>query len=196
MRNFKSIILSLAFLALLLPSFAGTFKAGDKAEALINNTWLEVKILRAVAGKTGLYEVQSVSTTGKTTSVFATYEVKEENLRGFKQTNAVANTAITLAAVNETAALRLGKYNIYSGIPVMYIGNFELKEGGNYIVALVSDDANYATGTYVYHADTNTIEWKTGFFWQKKWEGKIISQPGGFSRIQFNRATYGDSNDR
>ncbi len=87
------------------------------------------------------------------------------------------------------ATLKLGGYNIFSGIPSMYIGHFELKEGGNYIVALSSDDNSYATGTYTFNAATSTIEWKTGFFWQKKWGGKLISD----SHIEFNKSTYGDS---
>ena len=90
--------------------------------------------------------------------------------------------------------LRLGKYNIYSGIPTMYIGKFELKAGGQYIVALSSDEDSYATGTYLYNSATSTIEWKTGFFWQKKWGGKITSSgSSGNIRIQFNRVTYGDA---
>ena len=90
--------------------------------------------------------------------------------------------------------LRLGKYNIYSGIPTMYIGKFELKAGGQYIVALSSDEDSYATGTYLYNSATSTIEWKTGFFWQKKWGGKITnSASSGNIRIQFNRVTYGDA---
>jgi len=90
--------------------------------------------------------------------------------------------------------LRLGKYNIYSGIPSMYIGRFELKPGGQYIVALSSDEDSYATGTYQYNPATNTIEWKTGFFWQKKWGGKITNlASSGNIRIQFSRVTYGDS---
>ena len=40
----------------------------------------------------------------------------------------------------------------------------------------------------------SNIEWKTGFFWQKKWGGKITnSGSSGNIRIQFNRVTYGDA---
>ncbi len=93
----------------------------------------------------------------------------------------------------ETGKLKLGVYKIYSGIPSMYIGHFELKQGGNYIVALSSDENGYATGTYTYHPDTNTIEWKTGFFWQKKWGGKLTNPSANTTHIEFNRATFADS---
>ena len=93
------------------------------------------------------------------------------------------------------AAGILGKYTIYAGIPAMYIGKFELKEGGNYIVALSSDEDSYGTGTYIYHEGENTIEWKTGFFWQKKWEGKIVNTSGNTIKIIFNKSTFGEKED-
>jgi hypothetical protein len=108
-----------------------------------------------------------------------------------------STTVSMLVPINQrlVAASVLGKYTIYSGIPAMYIGKFELKEGGNYIVALSSDEDSYGTGTYIYHENDNTIEWKTGFFWQKKWEGKLVNSSGGNIKIVFNKVTFGEKDD-
>ena len=38
--------------------FSQAYKAGDKAEAFINNAWREVKIVKAISGKNNMYEVQ------------------------------------------------------------------------------------------------------------------------------------------
>jgi hypothetical protein len=116
--------------------------------------------------------------------------------RALKAGDQKNNTATIVADTSATGKLRLGKYNIYSGIPSMYIGHFELKEGGKYIVALSSDEDSYATGTFTYDAATNIIQWKTGFFWQKKWGGKITNTSGNATRILFDKVTYGDSNSQ
>jgi hypothetical protein len=60
---------------------------------------------------------------------------------------------------------------------------------------LSSDEDSYGTGTYIYHESDNTIEWKTGFFWQKKWGGKIVNSSGGNYRITFNKATFGEKDE-
>ena len=100
-----------------------------------------------------------------------------------------ALAAIHADTTKPAAIQHTGKYKLYAGIPSMYIGHFELKGDGTYLVALSSDEESYATGTYVYHPDTNAFEWKTGFFWQKKWGGKITGT-GNNTRIEFNRNTY------
>jgi hypothetical protein len=174
MRNLKYFITFLACVTLVITTFSQSYKPGDKTAALINSEWKDVTVLKQVTANPVVYEVQAITATGKNTSVIATYQVNEENMRMVNKSGAAISV--------------LGKYNIYSGVQHIYIGRFELFEGGNYKVALSSDEDSYATGTYAYDAATNTIEWKTGFFWQKKWEGKII----GKSRIQFSKGTYAD----
>ena len=97
---------------------------------------------------------------------------------------------------NHFASLKLGKYLLFSGIPSMTIGRFEIKEGGHYMVALSSDEDSYASGTYIYHANDNTIEWKTGFFWQKRYQGKIVNSAAGNYRIEFDKVTFGEKDDK
>lgn len=188
MRNLKYTTLVSILILIASATFAQTYKSGDKAEALINNTWQDVTILKLVSGKTNVYDVKSITATGKATSVIATYQVKEENLRGYQKAVTAASEVVT-PIVKELASPVIGKYKIYSGIQNIYIGQFEIIDNINYKVALASDEDSYATGTYTYDAASNTITWKTGFFWQKKWEGKIAGK-----RIQFSRQTYGDPN--
>ncbi|MES2374119.1 MAG: hypothetical protein V4557_16200 [Bacteroidota bacterium] len=103
------------------------------------------------------------------------------------------NTNTVTAANTETAELHLGRYELYSGIPSIYLGHFILLANGKYKVAFNTDEENYdERGAYVYHSDTNTIEWKAGMFRSNNWGGKIVKTEKGF-RIQFNKATYGDS---
>ena len=61
----KYIMLSVVFTMLFSAAFSQAFKAGDKAEALVNNAWKEVTVLKLVSGKKDLYEVQAITATGK-----------------------------------------------------------------------------------------------------------------------------------
>lgn len=97
------------------------------------------------------------------------------------------------APVAENSNLRLGRYELYSGIPAMYLGHFILLANGKYKVAFSTDEDNYdERGSYTFHNDTNTIEWQTGMFMNNNWGGKLVKTEKGF-RIQLNKATYGDS---
>lgn len=99
----------------------------------------------------------------------------------------------TSTTVTETGDLHLGRYELYSGIPSIYLGHFILLPNGKYKVAFNTDEENYdERGTYVFHKDTDTIEWQAGMFHSNSWGGKIVKTEKGF-RIQFNKATYGDS---
>ena len=103
------------------------------------------------------------------------------------------NTNTVTTTITETTDFHLGRYELYSGIPAMYLGHFILLSNGKYKVAFNTDEENYdERGVYVYHKDTNTIEWQAGMFHSNNWGGKIIKTEKGF-RIQFNKATYGDS---
>jgi hypothetical protein len=108
-------------------------------------------------------------------------------------TVAQPNTNTITASIAETPDLHLGRYELYSGIPSIYLGHFILLPNGKYKVAFNTDEDNYdERGTYVFHSDTNTIEWQAGMFYSNNWGGKIVKTEKGF-RIQFNKATYGDS---
>jgi len=75
----------------------------------------------------------------------------------------------------------------------MYIGHIVLLAGGRYKVAFSTDEDNYEIGSYVFHQDTDTIEWLTGMFKHNNWGGKLVNRSGVY-RIGFNKVTYADSN--
>ncbi|MEO7529948.1 MAG: hypothetical protein ABIS69_01010 [Sediminibacterium sp.] len=104
------------------------------------------------------------------------------------------NSANAFAAiVVDNSNLHLGRYELYSGIPSMYLGHFILLNNGKYKLAFNTDEENYDdTGTYTFHNDTNTLEWISGMFKNNSWGGKFEKTEKGF-HIQFNKATYGDS---
>lgn len=119
---------------------------------------------------------------------------KTTELRTVQATVTQLNTNNTvIATITETGDLHLGRYELYSGIPSIYLGHFILLPNGKYKVAFSTDEENYdERGTYVFHKETNTIEWQAGMFQSNNWGGKIVKTEKGF-RIQFNKATYGDS---
>lgn len=119
---------------------------------------------------------------------------------GFAQVKKTAAKVNTPVAVNKTTAPapveqtgpHLGNYELYSGIPTMYIGHFILLGNGKYKVAFDTDPENYdETGIYSFHADTNTIEWISGMFKNNNWGGKFVKKDNGY-RIEFNKASYGE----
>jgi hypothetical protein len=48
------------------------------------------------------------------------------------------------------------------------------------------------SGSYVFHADTQTIEWLGGMFKSNNWGGKLVKKENGF-KIEFNKSTFGES---
>lgn len=105
----------------------------------------------------------------------------------------VRDAAKTMEQAEPANELHLGRYELYSGIPSMYIGHFILLANGKYKIAFDTDENNYdESGKYIYHKETNTIEWVSGMFRNNNWGGKITKTAKGF-HIQFNKATYGDS---
>lgn len=175
--------------------FSQTWKAGDKAEALINNAWKEVKILKAVAGKTGIYEVEAVGVANRQETSKIAIRVSRGNMRAVKSTT--STVAVETAVKTETTKTvdpHLGKYDLYSGIPAMYIGHLVLLTGGKYKVALSTDEANYEFGNYTFDASTNTIEWLNGLFKNNNWKGKLINTSGNNFRIEFGKVTYAETN--
>ena len=171
---------------------AQNYKVGDRLEARIGNEWKEVSIVKLVTGQPGVFEVRAANTNSNTA-----LRVSKANLREMKTNLVAAPTVIpATSAASPNAAeanLHLGRYELYSGIPTMYIGHIILLSGGKYKVAFSTDEDNYEIGSYAYHADTNTIEWITGMFKHNNWGGKMVSRNGGY-RIEFNKASYADSN--
>jgi hypothetical protein len=118
---------------------------------------------------------------------------KTEPLKVVQATVTQLNPNSVTATTPEPADLHLGRYELYSGIPSIYLGHFVLLPNRKYKVAFNTDEENYdERGTYVFHKETNTIEWQAGMFYSNTWAGKIVKTEKGF-RIQFNKATYGDS---
>lgn len=106
----------------------------------------------------------------------------------------VNNAETTTTQPVPPAELHLGRYELFSGIPSMYIGHFILLADGKYKVAFDTDENNYdVSGRYTYNKQTGTIEWISGMFKNNNWGGKLTKTAKGF-HIQFNKATYGESN--
>lgn len=84
----------------------------------------------------------------------------------------------------------VGRYGIYTGIPKTYIGHFILHEDGTYVVALSSAEEKYASGTYIYHANTKSIEWTGGLFFTNNWKGTCEMSKEGKQKINLNSQTY------
>ena len=184
MRNYKYLVCFSIFAVCMQTGLSQTYKAGDKLEAFINNAWKEVKIVKAVAGKNNMYEVQ-VNYRGAKKNNF---QVNKNNLRMIKQAG-VTNTPLL---AKQESTLHLGKYDLYSGIPAMYLGHLLLLREGKYKVAFSTDENNYETGTYLFHAESNTIEWLSGMFRNNRWGGKF-NKSGNAFRIEFNKVTYAES---
>ena len=114
--------------------------------------------------------------------------------QGFSQaTKTAAKTAAAklAAQVVKEAGPHLGMYELYSGTPTIYLGHLVLMADGKYKLAFSTDEENYEIGKYVYHPETNTIEWLSGMFRRKEWDGKIINK-GSSSRIEFAKTTYAE----
>lgn len=172
---------------------AQTFKAGDKAEAFINHQWKQVLIRKPIAGKQIAYEVQLLTGAKVPSTVKNIIRVSADQLRA--QAPAVTNaTAAVVTAKTTASSLHLGRYELYSGLPSMYLGHFILLADGRYRVAFDNDEGNYdETGTYLFHEDTQTIEWLGGMFKSNNWGGRFIRKEGNTYRIAFNKVTFADS---
>jgi hypothetical protein len=176
--------------------FSQALKSGEKAEAFINNVWKEVKILKPVAGKPNMYEVETIGVvnTNRQGISKATLQVSSVNLRTVKTTAVATTASAATAEIPKTVDPHLGKYDLYSGIPSMYIGHLVLLTGGKYKVALSTDETNYEFGNYTFDVSTNTIEWQNGLFKNNNWKGKLINTSGNNFRIEFGKVTYAESN--
>lgn len=172
---------------------AQTFKAGDKVEALIGNTWKPVSVIKALAGKSHAYEVRVNRTINGKTMV-TTVVLDKSKLR-FPQNTTINNPVIAVAKP-VSSNLHLGRYELYSGIPSMYLGHLILLADGRYKVAFDSEEDNYdESGRYTFNENTNTIEWLSGMFKNNNWGGKLVKKESAGYRIEFNKAAFADSSN-
>lgn len=116
--------------------------------------------------------------------------------QGFSQATKSAAKAIiskvAAPAVKETF-LHLGRYDLFSGIPTVYLGHLVLLADGKYKLAFGTDEENYENGKYIFHPETDTIEWLSGMFKRKDWDGKLTNKGTSF-RIEFAKNTYAETN--
>jgi hypothetical protein len=116
--------------------------------------------------------------------------IAQATKQGKTQTENKTQTQVP-AVQQKTPALQLGRYELYSGIPSMYLGHFVLLDNGKYKVAFDTDEDNYdVSGSYIFHADTQTIEWIGGMFKSNNWGGKLFKKESGY-KIEFNKSTFG-----
>jgi hypothetical protein len=189
MRKGQHLAVCIAFLLSMQAGFSQAFKSGDKVEALINNEWQQVQVLRAVPGKNNTFEVLSVVIKDNR-STAKTIQVAQENIRTVKL-NVASNNA--QGATAEEIKLFLGRYDLYSGIPTVYLGHILVQADGIYKVAFSADGTDYETGKYAFHPETGNIEWLSGLFKNKDWTGKLTKKSGG-ARIEFNKSTFAEKN--
>ena len=178
-------------------AFSQTIKVGDKFETLIKNVWTEVKVTRVIPGTGGnspIYMVETLGTKDRQGVAKNSLQVGQSKLRTIKVTGAGTPVTTSTTEPPKTVDPHLGKYELYSGIPSMYIGHLVLLTGGKYKVALSTDEANYEFGNYSFDASTNTIEWQNGLFKNNNWKGKLVNTSGNNFRIEFNKVTFADSN--
>lgn len=178
----STILAGISFLLLLqITAAAQNYKAGDKLEAFINNGWKEVEVVKPVPGKNGVYEVKETANK----NAAAAHTIGRDQLRLRKRVQA------TTAIVSQ---LHLGRYEIYAGVPSIYLGHMILQENGRYKVAFDSDADNYdEMGRYEYHPETHTLEWKFGVFRNNNWGGKLIKLDEKTWKIEFTPTTYAES---
>lgn len=165
------------------------YKTGDQLEAKIGELWKPVTVVKVIPGKTYTYTVQALQSQRGPAKEIVT--VSAGQLRKIQVTGTVQQTVVLKQAV--VSSLHLGRYEFYSGIPSMYLGHLILLPDGKYKVAFDTDENNYdESGRYIFHEDTQTIEWTAGMFRNNNWGGKFIKTDNGF-RIEFNKAGYAES---
>lgn len=103
-------------------------------------------------------------------------------------------TATSTQRTDETMAAKgvTGRYDLYSGIPTVYLGTLVMMDGGKYKVSFSTDENDFESGTYAYHAGSTSIEWLSGLFKRKEWGGKLIKKEAGY-RIELNKSTFAEN---
>ena len=167
----------------------GKYKTGDQLEARIGQLWKPVTVVKVIPGKTYTYTVQAMQAQRGAAKEIIT--VTAGQLRKIEVTGTIQQGVVVKQAI--TSNLHLGRYEFYSGIPSMYIGHLILLPDGKYKVAFNTDETNYdESGRYIFHEDTQTIEWTAGMFRNNNWGGTYVKTENGF-RIEFNKAGYAES---
>jgi hypothetical protein len=102
--------------------------------------------------------------------------------------------SISSQRANDAPSLKglTGRYDLYSGIPTVYLGTLVMMEGGKYKVSFSTDENDFESGTYAYHAESTSIEWMSGLFKRKEWSGKLIKKEAGY-RIELNKSTFAEN---
>lgn len=192
MKKYAFILGFIICLLAQLTASAQTYKAGDNIEVFINNTWKKATVVKPIPGKQGVYEIKETVSGNRGASLIRT--VTSDKLRMPKQASAVSTAAVnTMTVENKTNGLRLGRYELYAGVPSIYLGHMILQENGKYKVAFNTDEDNYdEMGRYVFHAETNTIEWQFGIFRNNNWGGKVVTKENGSIRIEFTPTSYAE----
>lgn len=115
-------------------------------------------------------------------------------VRGKQQVQQTKAAASSGQQSNETPLLKglTGRYDLYSGIPTVYLGTLVMMEGGKYKVAFSTDENDFETGTYAYRSETSGIEWLSGLCKRKEWSGKLIKKEAGY-RIELNKSTFAEN---
>ncbi len=92
-----------------------------------------------------------------------------------------------------TTEPRLGRYNIYAygaGTNRLFLGHFELLQGGKYRVSRRLEGAYYGEGTYSFNSQTSTVEWLSGPYKEEGWGGAFtVEREGKTHRIELKKRT-------
>ena len=190
MKN--SIVLIYLSMFFMQPVFSQNFKTGDKAEALINNSWKPVTIVKIPVNNNTIYQVKVVNTQTSQNAIGNIISISKDKLRIPKPP--VVTSPVIVKYPVLPSNLHLGRYELYSGIPTMYLGHILLMADGQYKTAFSTDEDNYEIGTYGFNNETSSIEWITGVFKNNNWGGKLVKRSANNYRIEFNKATFADSN--
>lgn len=91
-----------------------------------------------------------------------------------------------------TQGPRVGKYGIYTygatGAAPVYLGHFELLDGGKYRISRTSGGPYYGEGTYRFNGAASKVEWLSGPLAEPGWEG-AFSVEGTRHRIGLKART-------
>ena len=83
----------------------------------------------------------------------------------------------------ESVGPRLGKYLIYSYGAVaarpLFLGHFELMDGGKYRVSRTSSGGYFGEGNYRFDAANSTVIWTSGPYATSEWGGAFSVVEGG-----------------
>ena len=175
-------------ITLLLSAFsitwAQSYQPGQKVQVLDQNSWKDAVIVKYIVNRANAYQVRLSPPNNGVLSV------GKEKIRLVGKAKDAKD--LTIGTTNDTN-IKLGRYELFSGIPSMSLGHFILQPDGTYKVAFNDQEADYEIGTYRFNPSAQTIEWLTGLFRNNGWGGKLEKKGNGNNRIVFNKVTYAES---